>query len=361
MMPPTKKKKWADAPKEFPKEGEGYPFPQGGWAYGQSVGKPYDYQKEDCYQEKMTEAEKRTVLQLAWIHLLDMRPQVANYVEKLTGEEILIVTPDDDIDAADSILLRLFTSNNIKHIVEKVSQLKPEQLGPNERVIILCDTLHVESLEDSLIHAFSDYVSSGGLLLSYNNAISVISKVFPGKLIPRLGSTTLDKAIEIRATLDTKKDADFFAQYAQHASSHKQMVRLLGLQRFEVIDSKNQVHVLLTEAAPQSGQPLAVSFHGKQRRGSVYHSTTTHLVSKIGSQGGTSFQPLADMLPAASKVLAEKCISDLSKLPNPPQATITAWTAALRCGFASSINIALSYQPFLDSLLLLLIAHAKKG
>lgn len=359
LMPLPKKKKWADAPKEFPTEGEGFPFPQGGWAYGQSVGKPYDYQKTDGYLDEMKMAAKRTTMQLAFVYLLDMQPNVAKYVQELTGDEILVVESDDALDVAESIICRFFAVNNIKIKSTKLSQLAEMQIDAKQTCIILSDNLQASELETPIIDALKNYVSHSGLLLSFNNAITIVSKVFPDKLHPRMGVTTLDKPIEIGVTQTDEKSHQHISQFAPYATAHKQIVRLHGLQRFEVVDSKNSVSTLLTETAPQSGQALIVTFQfgrGKAR-GRVIHSTASHLVSKIGAQGGTSFQPLTDMLPAQSKALAEKCITTLTQLPTPPQTTITAWNTALKCGFSPSINIALSYYPFLDSLFSMIMSH----
>ena len=359
LMPPAKKKKWADAPKEFPTVGEGFPFPKGGWAYGQSVGKPYDYQKSDGYVEQMKIAAKRTTMQLAFVYLLDMQPKVAEYVQELSGEEILVVECEDAQDVAESIICRFFSVNNIKVKSTKLSQLAEMSMDAKQTCMILSDNLRSAELETPIIDALKRYVSHGGLLLSFNNAITIISKTFSGKIHPRMGATTLDKPIEIGTSQTDNNLHQHFSQYESYANAHKQIVRLHGLQRFEVVDSKNSVTTLLTETAPQSGQALVVTFQfgSGKAHGRVIHSTTSHLVSKIGAQGGTSFQPLADMLPAQSKTLAEKNIATLTQLPTPPQTTITAWNAALNCGFSPSINIALSYYPFLDSLFSMIMSH----
>lgn len=383
MPPPLKKKKWADAPKEFPKEGEGYPFPQGGWAYCQSIQKPYDFQRTDDYQERMKEAGKRTTLQLAFTYLLDVVPGLTNYVDKLSGEEIRLVHSDDALDVTESIVGRLFKVNNIRHIAQTLNQLDTSSLVPKQHVIVLDDTLHVEKVDDAIALALRDFVSNGGTILSFNNAISVIALAFPGKLKPRLGATTLDKPMEIKVEhFDNHLDRVALGRYQDKASEHRQMVRLHGLQRFEVIDADNQVQVLITETAPQPDQPLLVKLSSpsssadaaptkpKGGRGSkktpqkqapvssgaVYHGTTTHLVAKVGEQGRTSFQPLSDMLPVHSKALAQKCIEDIAKTEPLPASTITAWKAALQCGFAENINVAVSYQPFLHYLFTLLMA-----
>lgn len=366
LFPPVamlKKKKWADAPKEFPTSGEGYPFPQGGWAYGQSVGKPYDFMKSDGYVSLMKEAAKRTTMQLAYVYLLDVQPAVATFVDLLTDEmRIVLVESNDALDASESVVSRFFSANNIPHKALHLNDLVTVDLDPKQTSIILCDTLHSSEVENAVVTALKAFVSHGGLLLSFNNAISIISNTFQGKLKPRLGATTIDKPIAISARPFPASDQSHFQQYEDIAKAHKQLVRIHGLQRFEVIDSKNSVSSIITESAPQAGQPLVVSFQFGQgkNRGTVYHSTATHLVAKIGPQGGNSFQPLTDMLPAQSLSLANKCIEDLNKIKPTPHKTIAAWQAAVKCGFPSCINIALSYYPFLDSLFSILIAHSQQ-
>jgi hypothetical protein len=363
LMMSVKKKKWADAPKEFPTTGEGFPFPQGGWAYGQSVGKPYDYQKSDMYQELMKEAAKRTTMQLAFTYLLDVQPKVADYVAELENEmQILIIESDDPIDVSDSIICCLFKANNIKHKAIHLSDLADLEVDAKKSTIILSDTLHALEVPAPIATALKAFVSHGGLLLSFNNSVSVISSTFTGKLKPRLGSTAIDKPIEISTHLSSPHDATHFEKYDDLSKSHKQLVRLHGLQRFEVIDAKHSVTSIITESAPQAGQPIAISFQFGQSkaRGTVYHSTTSHIVARIGAQGGTSFQPLTDMLPAQSIALAKKCIEDLNKLRPIPNQTISAWQAALNAGFPACINIALSYYPFLDSLFSLLVTSSSK-
>ena len=354
MMPPAKKKKYADAPKDFPTEGEGYPFPQGGWLYGQSVGKPYGYLDGDSYKQKIKDAEKQTTMQLAFDYLLDMKPKIAEYVEKLEGQEILVVECDDPLDAADSLVGRLFAANNIRHNRIKVEQLAETELDATKTSIVLCENLHSPNPSEASFTAISSFVTSGGLVFSFNNAVFIVDGAFPGKLKPRIGSSTIDKPIELGSKFSDDSEAQLFSSYATLASARKQAVRLHGLQRFEVVNTgKNAtVHILLEETAPQAGQALLVKFQAGRgkKRGTVYHSLTSHIVSKVGTQGGTSFQPLPDLLPAHSKALAEKCIEDLEKMPQPPITTITAWKTALKCGFPACINIALSYYPFLDSL-----------
>lgn len=363
MMPPAKKKKFADAPKEFPKEGEGYPFPQGGWLYGQSVGKPYGYLDTETYRQKIKDAEKQTTMQLAFDYLLDMRPKVSEYIENLEGHEILVVECDDPLDAADSLVGRLFSANNIKHNRVKLEQLETTELDATKTSIVLCENLQIASASEALGSALSGFVTSGGLIYSFNNAISIIDVAFPDKLKPRIGSTTLDKPIEIGTHFTDDSETQLFSQYASLASARRQAVRLHGLQRFEVLKKGKTAAatVLLEETAPQAGQPLLVKFQAGRgkKRGTVYHSLTTHIVAKVGAQGGTSFQPLPDLLPAHSKALAEKCIEDLEKMPTPPTTTITAWKTALKCGFPTCINIALSYYPFLDSLFSVLSEYHK--
>jgi hypothetical protein len=58
--------------------------------------------------------------------------------------------------------------------------------------------------------------------------------------------------------------------------------------RFDVLDGG--VEVLLREAQPDAGRPLAAKFY--YGAGEVFHSLTSHLTSKVGEQGGTSFQSL---------------------------------------------------------------------
>lgn len=322
------------------------------------------YLETEAYQSQLKTAEKRITMQLAFTYLLDMQPKIAEYVSSLEKEgekrEMLLVESEDAFEAADSVVGRVFAANNIKHNRKKLNQLAEMELDATKINIVLCENVHCMEPSEDICEALSSFVSSGGLLLSFNNAVTIISAAFPNKLKPRIGISTIDKPIEFETHFTDDNESQLFSQYASLASQRKQAVRLHGLQRFEVLDKKkNGVNSLLVETAPQSGQVLCVKFHAGRgkKKGTVYHSLTTHVVAKVGTQGGTSFQPLPDLLPADAKALAQKCILDLEKIPTPPTTTISAWKAALKCGYPNCINIALSYYPFLDSLFSILAHH----
>lgn len=109
------------------------------------------------------------------------------------------------------------------------------------------------------------------------------------------------------------------------------------------------------ESAPQAGQALAVKFQfGK---GLVYHSVITHLISKVGSQGGTNFQTLADMLPIPSNEIAKNIIKELQEMKTPLK-TLSAFNTALSCGYSTCINLSKSFEMTFDCLFTMILTHS---
>jgi hypothetical protein len=91
-------------------EGAGFPYPEGGFAYGKAIHDPYYYKKEDSFLAQLHTAELRAAYQLAYVYLYDSNEQVARFVDSLQQHEMVIVSQNDTSAAS-----LAFRSNEIKH------------------------------------------------------------------------------------------------------------------------------------------------------------------------------------------------------------------------------------------------------
>lgn len=355
-------------------DGPGFPFPSGGIAYGKAVRDSGWYRKTDDFLKEMEAAELRATFQLSYIHLYDSNKILAHFLDSLQDSEIVIVSEG----GSNAVSRAIFEANLLKHQCVTPSALSELNLEPGAQLVILSDASPDAKLAPSALQNLKLFVETGGILFSFNSGICILEKTFPNVLSYKRGASSIDKPVEIEV-LPSACDSLFNGYvlycgrlcrchliqslFLAHSYLHEkktvgQLVRRRGMVRFDVVDPA--VETLLRETAPDSGRPLAVKF--SPGKGTVFQLNITHVCAKVGSQGGSNFLSLGDMLEGPSKTLALHSLNSVVGQADGKKLTTTAvaWRAAYNSGFFAAINNARSYLLTLDFIFELLRAHLRK-
>lgn len=182
---------------EPPKDGKGFPFPEGGWKYGKSIFDHYYYTKEDSYIQKMREVEKRVTFQLAHNYIEDMNQTIKSFEESLGEDDIVIIYDDEE-----SIISLIFKYNLINHKRVKIDDLNSLELTPGKQIVIISDAPLDLSDDIKGLEKLDDFVNKGGVLISFNTGGVLLDKIFPNKIKLRNGVSTVDKHVNVELNID---------------------------------------------------------------------------------------------------------------------------------------------------------------
>jgi len=171
------------------------------------------------------------------------------------------------------------------------------------------------------------FVESGGLLLSFNKAVQIISEIFPNTITFKNGESTLDKKIELE--VEDTEDSNLFLGL-QNASQRKKATRFSGIRRFQVNKENSNVTVLVKETSPSQFPIAARITYG---RGYIFH------IIHVGTD---------ELLALRSKEKAQFYCKQVEDGPNINEATKIAWKTALLCSQEGSFYLAISLLPFFD-------------
>lgn len=182
---------------EPPKDGEGFPVPEGGWKYGKSIFDHYYYTREESYKQKMRKVEYRVTYQLAHNYIEDMNETIRSFEQSLGTDDIVIIYDDEE-----SIISIIFKYNMINHKRVKIDEIDTLELTPGKQAVILSDA--PIDLKDDIkgLDKLADFVNKGGFILSFNTGGVLLNKIFPNKIKLRNGVSTVDKPINVELSID---------------------------------------------------------------------------------------------------------------------------------------------------------------
>jgi len=218
----------------------------------------------------------------------------------------------------------IFTKNCLRHLNVTPEEFEDIQLNSNSQTLILSDDL---PLSENSIRKISSFVGSGGMVLSYNKAISIVARAFPNLVTFRHGETTLDKQIDV-AIPDGEEKGIFLG--LENAALRKKCVRLAGTRRVNVVEGVQGVEVLAYETSP-SPCPLALKI--QFGTGVVFH------VLPVGTN---------EVLELHSKSKVQAYCKQVEAAQNISAATKSAWKTAFSSGLQDSFYLAISLLPLLD-------------
>jgi len=182
------------------------------------------------------------------------------------------------------------------------------------------------ALNESQLQKIMQFVESGGVVLSFNKAVAIISGLFPDTISFKKGESTLDKKIELEVH-DTDDKHLFLG--LQNASQRKKATRFSGIRRFQVTENSDSI-VLVKETKP-SQNPIAMRI--KHGHGFIFHFI------HVGTD---------EVMELRSKDRAQFYCKQVEEGPNINSATKSAWKTALLCSQWGSFYLAISLLPFLD-------------
>jgi len=192
------------------------------------------------------------------------------------------------------------------------------------QTIVLSDDL---PLSESSIKKLNTFVYGGGLVLSYNKAVSLLEKALPGFFKVKQGETTKDKLINVQVTENEDKD---LLLGLENASLRKKVVRLCATRRFHVNETNTGITVLAQELDPT---PFPLVVKAQYGQGVVFHLTPL----------GTS-----EILELKSKEKTQTYCKQVENAPTISEQTKQMWKTAFSCGHQDSFFLAISLLPFLD-------------
>jgi hypothetical protein len=276
---------------------------------------------DDKFASFTRSAENRIAYQLSLRYFLDANPILGSLVKNLTGSEIVML---DGGEESENPMRYLFVGNCIPHQNVTVAEFSKTNLSKNQTLIISTDV----KIEESHSTKIKNFVEVGGVVLSFNKAVQIISQIFPNTLTFKNGESTLDKRIDLK--VEDTDDAQIFLGL-QNAAQRKKATRFAGIRRFQVNpDNFPNVQVLVTETTP-SQYPIAAKI--TYGRGFVFHFI------HVGTD---------DLMELRSRDKAQFYCKQVEEQPNMNEATKTAWKTALSCSQWGSFYLAISLLPFFD-------------
>jgi len=275
---------------------------------------------DDTYQKYMEEAEFRVAYQLALAYFRDANPLLGSILNEFNGRDIVLLDKEDKNNINGIHLI--FTKNCLRHLNVTAEEFEDIQLSQTQ-TLILSDDL---PLSEVSLKKLSNFIQSGGLVLSYNKAISILERALPTLIKVKKGETIKDKSIEVQVT--ESEDKDLLLGLENAALRHK-VVRYQGTRRFQALDSTT-VAVLAQETGVS---PFPVAIKAKFGQGLVFH------ISPLGTN---------EVLETRSKEKTQTYCKQVESAPNISEQTKQMWKSAFSCGHHNSFFLAISLLPFLD-------------
>lgn len=171
---------------------------------------------DDQYADFLRSSETRIAFQLSLRYFLDANPTLGTLVKNLTGTEIVVL----DSAEVDNPIHYLFVGNCIPHVNVTIDNFQAVELNSKQTLILSTDV----KVEQNHVEKIRKFVESGGVVLSFNKAITittqVVSQVYPNIISFKNGESTLDKKIEVQVP-ETPDSSIFLG--LQNASERKKV------------------------------------------------------------------------------------------------------------------------------------------
>jgi len=269
------------------------------------------------FQQYMKEAETRIAHQLAIAYFRDIYSNLGSLLNEFNGRDIVLLDKDDKSNINSMHLI--FTQNCLRHINVTAEEFEDIQLSSSFQTLILSDEV---KLSDNIISKVANFVTDGGLVISFNKAISIIDQAFPLHIKYRHGETSTDKLIEI--DINDGEERNLFENL-----EGRKCVRFAHTRRVELTGNP-AVTVLLSETAP-SPSPLLLKL--QSGAGLVFH------LLPIGTN---------EVMELHSKDATQRYLKQVENDPAVSEQTKMAWKTALAASHGDSFYLALSLIPFLE-------------
>eukprot|EP01125_Pyxidicula_operculata_P011555 TRINITY_DN3783_c0_g1_i1.p1 TRINITY_DN3783_c0_g1~~TRINITY_DN3783_c0_g1_i1.p1 ORF type:complete len:361 (-),score=71.13 TRINITY_DN3783_c0_g1_i1:23-1105(-) len=286
------------------------------------------------FQQYIHESESRTAHQLALAFFRDANQYVGSVLNEFNGRDIVLLDSEDAHNTNTFHLL--FTKNCLRHINVTAEEFEDIQLSPSFQTLLLSTDM---KLSESSLQKITNFVNGGGLVMSFNKAISIVAQAFPGTIKFKNGETTSDKQISIE--IPETDDKSLFLGL-ENAASRNKVVRFVGTRRVVELGHP-AVTVLVKETDPS---PCPLIFKLESGAGFVYH------ILPVGTN---------EILELRSKELSLTYCKRVENMQNISESTKSAWKAAFSSGLHESFYMAISLLPLLDVIFGILRKHRRGG
>jgi len=276
---------------------------------------------DKTYQKYMEEAEYRISYQLALAYFRDANPLLGSILNEFNGKDIILLDKEDKNNT--NAMHLIFTKNCLRHLNVTAEEFEDIQLSQTQ-TLVLSDDL---PLSEVSLKKLNSFIYSGGLVVSYNKAVSVLERALPNFFKVKNGETIKDKGISVQVSETEDKD---LLLGLENAALHNKVVRLRGTRRFTVVETNPSNSILAQEAGIT---PFPIAVKSKYGQGLVFH------ISPLGTN---------EVLEPRSKEKTHSYCKQVENAPNISEQTKQMWKSAFSCGHYNSFFLAISLLPFLD-------------
>eukprot|EP01124_Arcella_intermedia_P019109 TRINITY_DN2624_c0_g1_i3.p1 TRINITY_DN2624_c0_g1~~TRINITY_DN2624_c0_g1_i3.p1 ORF type:complete len:273 (+),score=35.59 TRINITY_DN2624_c0_g1_i3:59-877(+) len=125
------------------------------------------------YQDYIKNAEVRTAHQLALAYFRDANPLLGACLHEFRERDVVVLDREDKPQQSNNNTIHLlFVKNCLRHVNVTSEEFEDIQLNQSQLLVLSDDV----GLSANSISKINQFVVSGGLVLSFNKAISIVSK-----------------------------------------------------------------------------------------------------------------------------------------------------------------------------------------